>query len=51
MSRNATPTNPRETVMAKTYFSHVICYDRGIHPKCKQGRAWCRKHGPASKIR
>lgn len=32
-------------------FNHGPCYEQGPHEKTKQGRAWCRKQGPASKDR
>ena len=35
----------------KSNFNHNPCYDQGLHEKTKQGRAWCRKRGPASKDR
>ena len=37
-----------ETVVGRTNFDHAPCYEQRLHPKTKQGRAWCRKHGPAS---
>jgi hypothetical protein len=40
-----------ETVVGRTNFDHAPCYEQRLHPKTKQGRAWCRKHGPASKTR
>ena len=41
-------TRPEETVVGRTNFDHAPCYEQRLHPKTKQGRAWCRKHGPAS---
>lgn len=30
-------------------FDHTACYDKGLHPKTKAGRQWCRQMGAASR--
>lgn len=32
----------------RSNYNHAPCYEQRLHEKTKQGRAWCRKHGPAA---
>lgn|GEM_PF-2387633 len=42
------PTAPAANTTGRSNFNHAPCYEKGLHDKTKQGRAWCRKHGPAA---
>jgi hypothetical protein len=35
----------------RSNFNHAPCYEEGLHKKTKQGRAWCWRHGLASKTK
>ena len=35
----------------RSNFDHGSCYEQVLHEKTKQGRKWCRNHGPASKTK